>query len=239
MFTWRADRPELTWAITDREGGVSAAPYGSLNLGSRVGDDPGAVEANRARLAAALAVAPDRLVFLNQVHGAEVIEVDETPHTDPAADVVVTRATELALCVLAADCVPVLAAAPEAGLIGAAHIGRPGMLAGAAQALLAALRDRGAERIEAVVGPAVCGGCYEVPRDLFEAATAVVPQAAARSHSGTPALDIAAGVIAQLRQGGVEPQRVGACTRESDSLFSYRRDQRTGRHGGVVVRHAV
>lgn len=239
MFSWRTDRPGLTWAMTDRHGGVSPAPYGGLNLGSRVGDDPAAVAANRASVAAALGLAPERMVFLQQVHGADVVEVDAPGEVDPIADVVVSAATELALCVLAADCVPVLAADVAAGWVGAAHVGRPGMLAGAAPALIRALRERGATRIEAVVGPAVCGACYEVPAAMFHDAVARVPESAAVSATGTPALDIAAGVRAQLRRAGVEPQYAGACTRESARHYSYRRDGRTGRHSGIVVRRSA
>ena len=105
----------------------------------------------------------------------------------------------------------------------------------AVAAVVAAMREAGADAIDAAVGPAVCGACYEVPQAMYDAATAVVPQARAVSATGTPALDIAAGVLAQLSAAGVRAQHVLGCTRESENFFSYRRDPRTGRHAGVIV----
>lgn len=236
MFGWQSTRDGITRALTDRHGGHSSGAFDALNLGSRVGDDPAAVVVNRAALATALGLAPDRLVFLHQVHGADVVTVTGPVADEPPADAIVTAEPGLAIAVLAADCVPVLLADPVAGLIGAAHVGRPGLTAGTVAAVVDRMRALGADRLDAVVGPAVCGACYEVPADLAAQVTAYVPEAAAVSRDGTAALDIAAGVLAQLAGLGIPAVRAGGCTRESADHYSYRRDGRTGRHAGVVVR---
>jgi YfiH family protein len=218
---------------------VSTAPYDSLNLGGAVGDDPAAVTANRRRAAAALGVDPARTVWMRQVHGADVAFV-----TAPAdagdhgpVDAIVTTVPGLVLAVLVADCAPVLLADPAAGVAGVAHSGRPGTAAGVAPALVKAMCERGADpaRIRAAIGPAACGGCYEVPAEMRDEVAAVVPAAHATTAKGTPGLDIRAGIAAQLAASGVDDVRVDPrCTIETPGLFSYRRDGRTGRFAGFV-----
>ncbi|GAT81448.1 laccase [Streptomyces sp. F-3] len=228
------------FAFTDRWGGVSAVPYEELNLGGAVGDDPAAVRANRERAARALGLDPDRVVWMNQVHGAEVAVVDG-PWTDaagiPSVDAVVTRQRGLALAVLTADCVPVLLADPVAKVAAAAHAGRPGLVAGVVPAAVRAMIRLGAEpdRIVARTGPAVCGRCYEVPEAMRAEVAAVEPAAYAETSWGTPAVDVSAGAHAQLERLGVhDRQQSPVCTRESKDHFSYRRDRTTGRLAGYV-----
>ncbi|MET8695127.1 peptidoglycan editing factor PgeF [Streptomyces bauhiniae] len=227
------------FAFTDRWGGVSAAPYAELNLGGAVGDDPGAVRTNRELTAKALGVDPAMVVWMNQVHGAGVAVVDapwgERPV--PEVDALVTARRGLALAVLTADCVPVLLADPVAGVVAAAHAGRPGMLAGVVPAAVRAMTELGAEpgRIVARTGPAVCGRCYEVPEAMRAEVAAAEPAAHAETSWGTPAVDVSAGVHAQLDRLGVrDREQSPVCTRESDDHFSYRRDRSTGRLAGYV-----
>ncbi|MER8221838.1 peptidoglycan editing factor PgeF [Streptomyces sp. NPDC094143] len=228
------------FAFTDRWGGVSAAPYEELNLGGAVGDDPDAVRTNRELAAKSLGVEPDRVVWMNQVHGADVVVVDEPWGSSPeipSVDAIVTTRRGLALAVLTADCVPVLLADPVAGIAAAAHAGRPGMIAGVVPAALRAMTDLGAEpsRIVARTGPTVCGRCYEVPEDMRAEVSAVEPAAYAETSWGTPAVDVSAGVHAQLERLGVrDRERSPVCTRESRDHFSYRRDRTTGRLAGYV-----
>jgi YfiH family protein len=227
-------------AFTGRSAGRGRAPYAGLNLGGHVGDDPVAVEANRVALAREVGVARERLLFMNQVHGTDVLEVDGPWSGElPEVDGIVTRGAGLALAVLVADCVPVLLHDAEAGVVGAVHAGRPGMVGGIVPRSVAAMRDLGARRIRATVGPSVCGRCYEVPSDMARVAADVTPAAAARSWQGTPAVDVAAGVVEQLADAGVEVAWVAGCTREDADLYSYRRDGTTGRFAGVVVRTEV
>ncbi|WOT37478.1 peptidoglycan editing factor PgeF [Streptomyces coeruleorubidus] len=228
------------FAFTDRWGGVSAAPYEELNLGGAVGDDPGAVRANRELAAKSLGVEPDRVVWMNQVHGADVAVVDGpwgSSSEIPSVDAIVTTRRGLALAVLTADCVPVLLADPVAGIAAAAHAGRPGMIAGVVPAALRAMTDLGAEpsRIVARTGPTVCGRCYEVPEAMRAEVSAIEPAAYAETRWGTPAVDVSAGVHAQLERLGVRGRAQSpVCTLESEDHFSYRRDRTTGRLAGYV-----
>ncbi|MFI8099871.1 peptidoglycan editing factor PgeF [Streptomyces sp. NPDC086023] len=239
MISERHHASGAHFAFTDRWGGVSAVPYEELNLGGAVGDDPAAVGSNRALAAGALGIAPDRVVWMNQVHGRDVAVVDapwgDTP--PPAVDAVVTSRRGLALAVLTADCTPVLLADPVAGVAAAAHAGRPGLVAGVVPAAVEAMVRLGAEpsRITARTGPAVCGRCYEVPAAMREDVAAVVPEAHATTSWGTPAVDVVAGVHAQLAALGVtDLKRSPVCTLESLDHFSYRRDRITGRLAGYV-----
>ncbi|MFI1680233.1 peptidoglycan editing factor PgeF [Streptomyces sp. NPDC020607] len=228
------------FAFTDRWGGVSAVPYEELNLGGAVGDDPEAVRTNRALAAKSLDLDPVRVVWMNQVHGRDVAVVEGPwgPDADvPAVDAVVTARRGLALAVLTADCTPVLLADPVAGVAAAAHAGRPGMLAGVVPATVEAMVELGAEpgRIVARTGPAVCGRCYEVPEAMRADAAAVEPAAHAETSWGTPAVDVTAGVHAQLERLGVcDREQSPVCTLESGDHFSYRRDRTTGRLAGYV-----
>ncbi|GGW90399.1 laccase domain protein [Streptomyces malachitofuscus] len=227
------------FAFTDRWGGVSAAPYEELNLGGAVGDDPGAVRTNRELTAKSLGVDPARVVWMNQVHGADAVVVDE-PWGDrpvPEVDAIVTARRGLALAVLTADCVPVLLADPVAKVAAAAHAGRPGLVAGVVPAAVRAMTGLGADPARIVVrtGPAVCGRCYEVPGTMRAEVAAVEPAAHAETSWGTPAVDVAAGVHAQLERLGVrDREQSPVCTLESADHFSYRRDRTTGRLAGYV-----
>lgn len=227
------------FAFTDRWGGVSAVPYEELNLGGAVGDATDAVLTNRELAAKSLGLDPAAVVWMNQVHGPEVAVVDGPWDTDdvPCVDAVVTTRRGLALAVLTADCTPVLLADPVAGVAAAAHAGRPGMIAGVVPAAVRAMTELGAEpsRIVARTGPAVCGRCYEVPEEMRAEVAAVEPAAYAETSWGTPAVDVSAGVHAQLARLGVtDREQSPVCTRESCDHFSYRRDRTTGRLAGYV-----
>jgi YfiH family protein len=231
-----ADRVHV--AITDRHGGASAAPFDSRNLGGRVGDDLRNVYLNREKTAVELGFASDRVVFMRQVHGADVAYVTE-PYGDdpPALDAVFTDQPGLALGVLVADCAPVLLADPAAGLIGAAHSGRAGTAAGVVPALVRAMVDQGADpgRMAALVGPTACGLCYEVSTELRDEVSAILPDTRSTTRHGTPALDVRAGIAAQLAALGVSAVRHDdRCTIESAELFSYRREKITGRFAGYI-----
>lgn len=230
------------FAVSDRWGGVSAGPYGELNLAGHVGDDPVAVAENRNRLVSAVGLAPDRVSFMSQVHGHDVAVLEALPvpgAPPPRVDALVSRHPGVALAVLAADCVPILLSAPSSRgtVVGAAHAGRRGVQTGVVAATVEAMRSLGArpEQCSALVGPAVCAGCYEVPIEMAAEVGAGLPAARATSSSGTPALDLPGAVAAQLRAEGIAEVVVdGTCTAEDPSLYSYRRDGVTGRLGGLV-----
>ncbi|MBO0827094.1 MAG: peptidoglycan editing factor PgeF [Streptosporangiales bacterium] len=233
--------PGVRAAFTDRYGGVSAGPYAELNLGGAPGDDDAAAVAkNRHRVAAAIDTDPTRVVWMHQVHGADVAVVDRPwPDAPARVDALVTARPHLPLAVRVADCTPVLLADPACRVVAAVHAGRPGLAAGVVGAAVARMAELGArpDRMVAIVGPAVCGGCYEVPEDMRAAvvAAAGVREAWATTRWGTPAVDVPGGVVAQLRGLGVpDLRRVPVCTMESPRHYSYRRDGRTGRFAGYV-----
>lgn len=232
VFIWDETSTGARRVLTGRTGGVSRGPWAGLNLGLHVEDDEADVRENRRRLAAAV----DRpLVYMEQCHGAEVAVVDGVPDVAPRCDALVTTSADLALAVLVADCVPVLLADPT-GVVAAVHAGRPGLLAGVVPNAVAAMRDLGARELDAVVGPSVCGRCYEVPAAMRDLAADVEPVSATVSWTGTPAIDVAAGVVAQLRALDVAITWVPGCTREREDLYSYRGSGTTGRFAGVVAR---
>jgi YfiH family protein len=209
--------------------------FASLNLGGHVGDDPITVDSNRSLVAKAFGVKRDRLLFMNQRQGADVVVVDGPWEGEaPEADGLVTTSTDLALAVLVADCTPVLLVDRTAGVAAAVHVGRPGMMSGIVGRAVDAMTDLGARSISAAVGPSICGRCYEVPEAMRAHAVKVSPVAAAISWQGTAAIDVAAAVVDQLRARSVAVQWIAGCSRESQELFSYRRQHRTGRYAGVV-----
>ncbi len=203
-----------------------------------VGDDPEAVRRNRHDTAVELGIDPARVVMMRQVHGREVRFVTE-PFGDeaPGLDAICTDRPGLALNVLVADCAPVLVADPVARVVGAAHSGRPGTQLGVVPALVEAMAARGAEpsRMAVLVGPMACGLCYEVPAEMREDVARSVPETWATTRQGTPAVNLRAGIEAQLRKAGITDIRHDTrCTIETAELYSYRRDQRTGRFGGFI-----
>jgi len=225
-------------AVTDRHGGGSTAPYDDLNLADHVGDDPEVVTANRERVRAALGGGA-ALVSMRQVHGTAVAVLDGPPTEQPEADALVTAEPGLALMVLVADCTPVLMWDRRAGVIAAVHAGRRGLAAGVLPGAIETMKKLGAhpERMYAAVGPSICPQHYEVPASMQADVEKAAPGSAATTSSGRPALDIRAGLLAQLhaagvRQGMVMPQ----CTAESADYYSYRRDGTTGRFAGLVWR---
>lgn len=224
--------------VSTRAGGRSTGPFAEFNLSAGVGDDPAAVAANRARVSAELGVA---LVFLEQIHGVGVATVADVPGPGapdlPACDAAVTALPGVGLAVLAADCVPVLLGDPVAGVVGAAHAGRVGAVAGVLPATVAAMEALGARAgaIEVLLGPAICGACYEVPAAMRASVDARLPGSAGTTRRGTPAVDLHAGLYRQLVSLGIG--RIGAdprCTLESRELYSHRRDAPTGRQAAIT-----
>lgn len=217
-------------AFTDRH-----ATAGPLDL-SRVEGEASALRASIALVAAEFAP-QDAYVGMRQVHGADVCVVDASGEGEdgPAADGLVTATPGVTLLVRSADCVPLLLADVDKTVIGAVHSGRPGMVAGVVPRALEAMRGLGADRIQAWLGPHVCGACYEVPGPMRDEVASVVPEAYAETSWGTPSVDIGAGVRAQLREGGVAFEDVRRCTMEDDDLWSYRREGAgAGRLGGLI-----
>ena len=232
MVTVRIRRITTTCA-----GGVSASPFDTFNLGDHVGDDPLAVEANRRRLAAATKLGPDRVVWMNQVHGDNVVVVDGPVPTVDRTDGLVTAESRLALAVVTADCVPVLMADARAGVIAAVHAGRVGAAAGVVARALETMERHGAHPADVSVflGPAVSGANYEVPDAMAAEVEAALPGSRTTTSRGTAGLDLRAGLLRQLTDLGVGAVDVDPrCTVADRTLFSHRRDAPTGRLASLV-----
>ncbi len=190
-----------------------------------------------ARLARVEAACGVPFARLTQVHGDEVHLVAAPMGLDevPTGDGLVTTRRGLGLMVRVADCVPVLLADAVAGVAGAVHAGRDGMVHGVVARAVEQMRAEGATSVRAWIGPHVCGRCYEVPAEMRAEVAAVVPASYAETSWGTPALDLGAGVRAQLEAAEVEVVEVGGCTLEDATLHSYRRDgSAAGRLAGLV-----
>jgi YfiH family protein len=221
-----------------REGGISQAPYESLNVATHVGDPLANVDLNRLVLDQ---VAGARIAYLTAEHGVRTHYVANADDEMPLADVLVTDVPGVAIAALAADCVPLLLHDAATGAVAAAHVGRRGLWAGVVDSAFAALLDLRPTRasrslISASVGPAICGRCYEVPIAMRREVAARHPVALSTTSWATPALDIPRAVEARLGElGAGDVVRQRYCTYEDRHYFSHRRDGVTGRQAGVVV----
>lgn len=223
--------------VSTRAGGVSAGAYASLNLGARCGDDPRAVAENRRLLGA---LAPDRPVWLCQVHGVTVADADAARRggAEPQADAAVAREAGTVCAVLVADCMPVLLADREGTAVGIAHAGWRGLCAGVIGATLEALSVPPG-RILAWLGPAIGPRAYEVGADVRAAFLAQDPgNVAAFSPSRAEhwRLDLYAIARRQLEQRGVGGIHGGGLCTYSDArrFYSFRRDRTTGRMAALI-----
>ena len=238
MFSWRAEvRPGVWVAFTDAAAG---------NLALHVGDDPWEVQRRRAALEQAAGLGIRGFQYMNQIHGNAVAVIGgcnvATGTAAPTADALVSRGEPLA--VMVADCVPIVlvgtvpagagSAAGGGTVLGVVHAGRPGVASGVVPAAVARLRELGAAGVSAWIGPSICGNCYEVPDGMRAEVAGLVPASWATTSRGTPGLDLPAAVRSQLAADDVTVEHSGGCTLEDSSLFSYRRNNHTGRFAGLV-----
>jgi polyphenol oxidase len=198
--------------------------YESLNLAQHVGDDPAIVEANRKKIGPAQ--------FMNQVHGDEIVLIDAISSEVPTCDGLITTTPNLLLAVMVADCIPLLLISKE--VVGAIHVGRAGLVNRIALTAVQKMRSLGAIEIHAVLGPSICGGCYEVPFQMQQDVIAEHPRAFSTTRKGTPGLDLSKALIADLVSAGVSYEASTICTLEDELYFSHRRQNPTGRFAGVV-----
>jgi polyphenol oxidase len=224
---------------TYRSGGVSAPPYASLNLGSHVGDSPAAVAENRRRLAAA-AELPAEPVWLSQVHGVGVADLDAA--AVGSADAAFTRRVGRVCAILTADCLPILLASDAGDLVAAAHAGWRGLAGGVIEATVQALQVPPATLL-AWLGPAIGPGNFEVGPEVREALLRQDPGADAAfvlNARGRFMADLA--LLARRRLAALGVARIyggGPCTHaDRDRYFSHRRDGVTGRQATLIWREA-
>ncbi|MCR8550920.1 peptidoglycan editing factor PgeF [Salipiger sp. P9] len=213
-----------------RKGGASSGVFAGLNCGNGSSDQSEIVAINRARVAAAMEVAPELLINVHQVHSAKVAVV-EGPHPGPVpeADAVVTATPGVALAVLTADCQPVLFADAQAGVVGAAHAGWRGAIDGVLEETVAAMVALGAtrEKIAAVIGPSISQRAYEVGPEFFDDFMGEDP-ANARFFAGGAGdrmqFDLPGYGLHKLREAGVSAEWTRHCTySDPERFFSYRR----------------
>lgn len=169
---------------------------------------------------------------MNQVHGDYVVVVDKEVDVDPTCDAMITTVPGISLAVMVADCIPLLFVSKEA--VAAVHVGRAGLINRIAIKALHQMRSMGAIDIHAIIGPSICGRCYEVPFEMQQDVIADHPRAFSTTHTGTPGLDLPAALIAELVAEGVSYEASSICTMEDDLYFSHRKNNPTGRFAGVV-----
>lgn len=219
---------------TTRQGGVSAAPYDSLNLGEHVGDASLNVARNRVLLNPLL---PGEPVWLEQVHGSLVVNADMASCL-PQADACIARHRESVCVVMTADCLPVLLCDKQGSVVGAAHAGWRGLAAGVIEATVQAMNVV-PQNLMAWLGPAISQDAFEVGEEVRAAFVAAHPQAVsafAAGQSGKWLADIYALARIRLNALGITQIYGGNyCTyREREDFFSYRRDGTTGRMGTFI-----
>ncbi len=228
--------------MTTRDGGVSAGPYASLNLGAQVQDDPIAVAENRVRLRQTLPAEP---IWLNQVHGTQAVQA-ESVRSVPDADASCTREPNPVCAVLSADCLPVLFCAHDGSLVAAAHAGWRGLAAGVLEATLAAMRVSPSE-VMVWMGAAIGPDAFEVGAEVRatfiqshpDAARAFVLVAQTRSTPTSPDKWLAnIYTLARIRLNSCGVTAVyggGLCTyTDATRFYSYRRDGKTGRMASLI-----
>lgn len=223
------------WLFTSRRGGVSSPPFDDWNLAAHVGDDENAVRRNREIVAESAGLGS--VVFMKQCHSADVAVVSDASLGEIAdVDALVTTTPGLGVVALSADCVPVALVDADAGVVAAVHSGWQGMVSDVVGAAVERMEALGATRahLRAALGPAICGRCYPVPPPRADQAAQAWPASAAVASDGQPAIDVRAGLAQRLAALGITTEVVGGCTAEDPQLFSYRRDQLTGRQGVVV-----
>lgn len=217
--------------------GSSLPPYDRLNLGLKVGDDPERVACNRADLTEACDL--DEILFMDQIHSAVMTRGTEGSDGSTCDGIYLRRDGwngRTGLAVQVADCVPLILISE--GIIAAVHVGREGLLNGMTESALSALRAEGVslKDVKAVIGPSICGDCYPLSLELFQACEERYP--ATVFNVDERKIDVAAGVISVLESEGVTWGWFGEvreCVSCDPDYFSYRRERTTGRQAMVVA----
>jgi len=240
-----------TQGFTTRHEGVSRPPYNSLNLGTNTLDQQFNIEGNRSLLASAFGVNQDALVTLRQVHGNDILVIDE-PNEDYShflsleSDAIITNQPNLIIGVCVADCVPILLCDPEKRVIAAVHAGWQGTAGKLVSKTVEGMKSEfgcNPKKIMAAIGPSIGKCCYEVDtpvKQAFVKGGIVWDSCAEPSGEGKWQLDMVAANLDLLLLAGVETDAInvsGACVScHRELFFSYRRDKgETGRQMGFIM----
>jgi YfiH family protein len=221
--------------VTDRFGGVSQAPYDSLNLATHVGDQSEDVEENRRRVAAALGVDDAHLITMSQVHGTEVLDV-EANHDNLKGDGLVTSTPGLALAVLVADCVPILLVDEASPRFGVVHAGWRGLATGVIASAICHFED--ARTVHAFIGPCISMEGYQVGPDVARH-FAAYPESVIADVEDRSRLDLRHVTACQLRELGVLDHHIAHSRQSTDGgelFYSDRAQRPCGRFALVAKR---
>lgn len=217
-------------------GGLGAVEFAFTDARTDLGRGPADGGGPPAGVLAAARALGGRAALMHQVHGSTVAVAD--PDAVPRADALILDRPGIAAVVRVADCTPIVLASPDRPLAAVVHAGRAGMAHGVVTETVHELRSRGAQRLEAWVGPRACGACYEVPQEMADEVATREPAARSTTRQGTAGLDIGAGVVAQLQRADVVVHDLGGCTIEDDRFWSHRRQaEAAGRFGALVIVH--
>jgi hypothetical protein len=223
--------------VTDRSGGVSPAPYESLNLGDHVQDDPTNVQENRRRVAEAMGVDENRLIIVNQVHGRDVVQANDVT-AESSGDVIVDFGDGFAVAVLVADCLPILLVDEDSPTLAVIHAGWRGLQNNVLESAMESFEHRDA--VHAFLGPSISSSAYQIGPEVAEHFTnvpgAVTPDANDRSR-----LDLRAVAVAQLLALSVTDDHITVATQTTDggaTFFSDRAQRPCGRFA-LVARRVV
>lgn len=241
----------ITAGFTTRNGGVSRPPYNSLNLGLNTEDLYAHVEGNRSNLTRAFELPPHQLLTVKQVHGTDLLLIDEenpdlSHFLSVEVDAIVTNQPRIMIGVLVADCFPVLLWEPEQGVIAAVHVGWRGAAKGILGKVVTAMENNfsvNCGNLRAAVGPGIGAHKYEIDRpvrDAFRQGSGYWSEIARETRLGRWQLDIARSCQLQLLNAGLKERSIeiaDECTCcHPELFFSYRRDQgRTGRQLGFLL----
>lgn len=225
----------IQYIFTERFGGYSKAPYDSFNIAHHVGDDPVSVSMNRHKLLQMSGA--ERLIFMDQVHKDRVVHVKESsPQKIESCDSIISNTPGLGLCVMVADCLPILMYDVQNGAIGAVHAGRAGSYLNISAKTIEAMHEvfgTKAEDVKVYIGPGIHSCCYEVSKEIIEGFEAFSSQ-----KDGSVYLDLLGLNKSQLQKVGVLEKNIDLwpiCTSCDESYFSYRRDGVCGRFCGCIV----
>ncbi len=232
----------LLHLVTNRHGGVSEAPYATLNLALHVGDDPAKVVQNRLRLAERAGFDAKNLIYMDQVHGAHIAEITHPfENKIERCDALITDRSDIALMVMVADCLPLLFFDPVRSVIAVAHAGRNGTFLRIGAKVVERMCDRYGSRSEEIlvaIGPGIHRCCYEVGPEIADIVTQEFGAHYLQEREGRMFLDLVGMNVDQLRAAGVAPEHIeasGICSCCDREYFSYRREGRTGRFAGVMM----
>lgn len=252
LWRFNLSAPDTRTYFTTRGGGVSSAPYDSLNLGFHVGDDPEKVKGNRALLAGVLGLDPARITSPRQRHTPVVAPLLEKSDAGQGAfreessfdpcDGLITALKNTPVLLHFADCVPVVltGGAPAGPVVGVIHAGRRGIFGGVIRNGVSVMADRfdaAQEELVAAIGPAIAPCCYEVDEETAFEFMGKHGEEAALVREGKYFLDLGKTAVKELESAGLSSDKIhllDLCTSCEDGFFSYRRDGITGRHGAIA-----